>query len=170
MTLEAKRKLFFIVGGALILLTLIILLVMPSGDEGGSPVAPADPDSNQGQTGVQYDGFTELTTQGLTQDQSEGLKFALFNFDKDAKKFAIDEASVRQAPYDRDNPTDFVLMTFNITVDDKTSYRASLEKYVDLSTIRLYLKDQGGQQVFDSQPVDRTRIQAVEGPDSQVYD
>jgi len=170
MTLEAKRKLFFIVGGAVILLTLIVLLMAPSGDSGSPTIAPADPESNQGQTGVQYDGFTELTTQGLTQDQSEGLKFALFNFNKDAKKFVTNPASVKQAPYDRDNPTDFILMTFTLTVDDKATYQASLEKYVDLSTIRLYLKDKSGQQVFDSQPVDRTRIQAVEGPDSQVYD
>lgn len=103
-----------------------------------------------------FDGIEALLDEGLTTDQQQGLRQAVFNFSKqektEFKQVTLYKASiVVQAP-DPTSTTMTNTMNFTLGIDGKT-YAAQLD-YSKLTTIRLYLRDeQTNALVFDSQDI-----------------
>lgn len=156
-----KRKFLLVaVVGFVLLGTVIALLAAPdkSNDTSQEVQQNTVDTNNPGQTGVSYTGFDELSQYGLTAYQMEGIKYAIYQYAKQATSFAILPGSIKDAPYDRDNPTDFVQLNFNLRIDDKATYAVTVDKYVDLTNVRVYLRDSTGKLVFDSKPVDSTQL------------
>lgn len=116
---------------------------------------------NPDETPVAYEGFKELASRGLTSFQMQGVRYALFQFAPEADRFSVNITSIKTTPYDRNRPQAIVPVTFTITID-KTVYSAKVDKYNDLTTVRLHLFDGQGKQVFDSQPVDSRKVDAAE--------
>ncbi len=166
MNLSASRKLIIIVGVVVGLLILgIVTVISLTGDSQEATQADQNsgsPESAQGQSEISYTGFAELSQRGLTTVQMEGIKYALFQYAKKASKFAINPATIQQAAYDSDNPTDTIQMTFDMTIDDKEAYKVKVDKYVDLTSVRVYLTSASNNKlVYDSQPVDSRKIEVA---------
>lgn len=158
-----KKVIVIIVLAALAIILLIVVTAFGNSNESATetqqPAQVTGPESESGQDAVEYTGFAELAQRGLTSYQMDGVRYALYQFNKNATTFAVTPSTIKQAPYDRDNPTDFVKLTFTIKVDN-TSYQATVDKYTDLSTVRLYLALPDGKAVFDSKPIDSTKLAA----------
>lgn len=120
-----------------------------------------DPEGGQSQTGVTYSGFVDLSRRGLTSYQTNAVKFALYNHASNATSFTIDPGSIKQSVYNPDNPTDLLKIRFNLQVDDK-SYNATVDKYTDLVTVRVYLRNKKDNKLdYDSKPIDGTKLQST---------
>lgn len=148
---------------ALLLGVVIVLLLSDGGQTTESPVQSSETTNTNNppdQTAVTYEGFKELANRGMTSFQMQGVRYALFQFAPEANNFKINPASIKTTPYDRDRPQAIIPTTFDIAIDKK-AYLAKVDKYNDLTTIRVYLFDDQGKQVYDSKPLDSRKVDAA---------
>jgi hypothetical protein len=149
---QRNRKIGIVFLVAVFLLGVVVILTaLPGKDnpEENEP-SPTNAQTNQGQTGVAYEGFVALSEYGFTSTQMAGIKYALYKYKPKATSFVIDKASIVDGAYDSDNPTPSVQMTFNLKIDNGSPFKVTLDKYTDLTTVRLRLANAGGTQVYDS--------------------
>lgn len=149
---QRNRKIVIVSLTAVFLVGVILLLsLLPSKD--AAKEQPDEPSNttqtNQGQTGVAYEGFVKLSEYGFTSIQMAGIKYALYKYKPKATSFVIDTATIVDGAYDRNNPTPSVLMTFTLKIDRSETYKVTLDKYTDLATVRVRLANTSNL-VFDS--------------------
>ncbi len=147
--------------GLLFVGAIVFLLSKPGDDDSkeSSTTVLTPTDSKQDSTAVTYNGFTDLSRRGLTSFQMNGIKYAFYQYAKDASTFTISPSSITQLEYNRDNPTPTVQLGFTIRIDDKT-YTAKVDKYTDLVTVRVYLYTTDDKLIYDSQPLDSRKLKA----------
>jgi hypothetical protein len=158
-----------IIGGIIIAVILvgsiIVLLALP-GKNKQTPQSQDTTTNNsngtatQGQGGVQYVGFVELSKYGFTSYQMEGIRYILYQYAKNANNFTINAGTIKQGDYDPNSTADYIPVTFTLKIDNK-SYTARVDKYLDLTSIRVYLfvGSSATPAVYDSQVIDTTKLQ-----------
>jgi hypothetical protein len=149
-----RTKKWLIIGvlGFFLVATSILLTFLPNKNQ------QADEQANAVNVPVQYTGFKELSEYGITSIQMEGIKYSLFTFKPEAKKFAIDVATIKDGYYDRNNPSDFITMTFSISIDGSSPYRVSFDKYTDLTSIAIMIKDTSNRVVYNAGKFDSSVV------------
>ncbi len=104
-----------------------------------------------------YLGFSTLLSSGLSKYQLAAVKSALVQYSKSSQKnfkeFSLDVSSVKTISPNQDDADPKSTVSFALTADRKISFGARFE-YTDINSMRLYLKDENGSQVFDSQVID----------------
>lgn len=135
-----------------------------------------DPNSHQtvsnpsGKTPEKYGATTDapiflgtdaLLNNSLTLTEVGDYKFALYQFLKSnnikATEASINVDTVAAAPVDPNRTTDTLTITFNVVIDRKTIYKASMD-YSNLDTVDLKLSTSDGKQVYDSGSVSNQNI------------
>lgn len=106
-----------------------------------------------------FDGTEAFLDDGLSATQTESLRNELRLFQPKAKEFIIDIASIEPEGVN-DEGTFFI--DFNIKIDGK-DYKARMD-YTELDTVKLYLSDEQGSEVFNS---DKAREQAGQQQEQQ---
>lgn len=108
-----------------------------------------------------YLGNEALLDHGVTITQVGDYKFALYQFLKTNKIKATEASivvdSVVKPPIDPNRTTDTLTIYFNVVINRKTAYNATLD-YSNLDTANLKLTDNTGAQVYDSGPVTNQNI------------
>lgn len=97
---------------------------------------------------IAFSGIDTLVNGGLTADQAEIIQRDFFNFAPKAKTVTIDKSSIVETPHNRNSASTFDTTTFTVKVGSQT-YSAKIE-YSYLGDVRLYLYDNTGALVFDS--------------------
>ena len=96
-----------------------------------------------------YLGFDALIDQGMTLEQLSTLKLAFYNYSQTLPK-PIKEISLAVDSIDTEREGSIWYISFPVRFNRQTDYQAKVD-YTDLDTIRLYLSDNDGQVLFDSQ-------------------
>ncbi|MBX4190483.1 hypothetical protein KW794_00145 [Candidatus Saccharibacteria bacterium] len=98
-----------------------------------------------------YLGFDKLIDHGVSYDQVGNLKTAFYQYSKTKnspiKEVSLDVDHIKSIKEGRN-----FYLTFKVVFDRKDIYQAKLD-YTGLSAIRLYLYDNSGNLIFDSQSV-----------------
>ena len=102
-------------------------------------------------TGILFSGTGALTDSGLTAGQLQNLKEAFFAFSPSASKIAVSPDSVSPGPRDISSPSPIFSMDFRVEID-AASYSAKIT-YGISDAVKLFLYDNHGGQVFDSNSV-----------------
>ncbi len=128
-----NRKIIMIVAVAILiaLAAFITITSSPSGSKVGSTPSPTPG------PGVQYSGTDALIRQGVSSNNLENLKFAIFKFNRDAKTVTIANADHAHSMAPDGAAIDSV--AFDITID-QTTYKGDLLS-VGLESAKLTLKD-----------------------------
>jgi hypothetical protein len=94
---------------------------------------------------------------GLTSDQVKDLQQAFINYSQKyggIKEVSIHVDGIKQSGYDPNNPSPVSSVTFDVTLNRKTTLHAKAQ-YQDISSIQLLLYN-GSAQVFDSGVINPT--------------
>ena len=102
-------------------------------------------------------GFDDLLTIGVSKLQLDAIKKAFDNYSKDGnkhiKEVSVTIASIKRVGPDRDSNEPGDIVTFDVTLDRKQTFKAKVESQ-SLTVSRLYLSDPNGKLVFDSYDID----------------
>ncbi len=119
--------------------------------------SPATPVRDTNDTANVGSDFSALNAAGVSARQIDGLQFAIFKFAQPqnipVKNVAVKSESVQHTVSDDGTGT----YTFVLKFDDSKSYKATMQAS-GLYTIRLYLYDTNGKQIYDSTSVDATKL------------
>lgn len=97
---------------------------------------------------IDFVGTDALITKGLTTNQVEAIREAIFQFNKDTKVAVVQPDSVVSGPYDPGSDNPLITRNFVLTLDGQ-AYSATAS-WVELSSASLILRDSTGNVVFDS--------------------
>ena len=163
---NTKIAIVSIAGIAIVLIIIVLLNGHGSNNGSQNPSTYTDPYSHQTVSndtgkgpdtyGTQkgtpvYLGFDAFLDKGLTLDQVKDLQAAFLNYSQKTggiKEVSIHVDGIKQSGYDPNNPSPVSYVTFDVTLDRKTTLHAKAQ-YEDISSIQLFLYN-GSQQVFDS--------------------
>lgn len=108
---------------------------------------------------IAFAGTDALLNQGVSIQQVDAMKQAVFLFGQSQKKTfveaIIDPSSVKAVPRDPSSASPYFSVTFNITLDN-TQYNATLS-YANITVARLVLAS-GHTQVYDSGDIDDSAV------------
>lgn len=96
-----------------------------------------------------YLGFDALIDQGMTLEQLSALKLAFYEYSRTLSQ-PIKEISLAVDNIDTEREGSIWYISFPVRFDRQRDYKAKVD-YTDLDTIRLYIYNNSGQVVFDSQ-------------------
>jgi hypothetical protein len=91
--------------------------------------------------------FDVLVNSGLDVSQATKLKQSFLEFATGAKLVSVDPATIRSLPHDPSD--DFFQKQFDVRIDDVTYH--ALIHYVSFGDTILYLTNDSGQQVYNSE-------------------
>jgi hypothetical protein len=102
-----------------------------------------------------YNNFEQLSDAGVATDQVSLVKYALTQFvgTLNTQVMSVSLAGVNIDSRDRESTSPLNTASFTIQLDNGTQYTGRLE-YSLLSSIRLYVSNSAGKQVYDSGPLD----------------
>jgi hypothetical protein len=151
-----NRKVLLALGAiVIIILVLVFTAIRGSQSPNGrvpkyTPTPTPTPTPVSVTTEATYTGTNAFIKSGLTNDQVDSLKFALRQFFNSAnlKPKKVDLTALNQRI---NRSTGIGSMSFNITLDQTTTYQGSIT-YPDIQTIDLTVL-QDNKQIFNSGPV-----------------
>lgn len=114
---------------------------------------------------ITYLGVSELLMVGVSKYQVAALKSALESYAKtlspEAKEFSITTKTIKVASRDPESEDTSESVDFDLVVDRKTTYKATL-RYFDLSSAQLTIKTKRGEQVYTSKEIDGSQLSTSE--------
>lgn len=169
-----NRKIFIAGSAALAVIVFVVTLLMNSDAKNQANPTPTPQtnqryDANSGDTvsdpegkapdsyGVSKDmplflGFASLLDYGITKYQLDATKTAFYNYSQTKtpkiKEVSIGSGTIKAAPRNPNAPSSTDYVTFDVLIDQKTTYKAKLE-FSRLTVVRLYLYS-GSTLVYDS--------------------
>lgn len=104
-------------------------------------------------SGISFVGINSLVNYGVTNNQATSLRQDFFSFAPKTNKVTI--SNIVPIPHNRNSASTDDTINFNARIDSKT-YSARIDYSLLTNSMRLYLNDASGVQVFDSGAVTQT--------------
>jgi hypothetical protein len=99
-------------------------------------------------------GTSNFIDEGLSLAQEDGLKWALYSYfggqSKGTKQISIIADSILLVPYDPNSNSTVGTVNFRITVNDKDTYKVTLNYFDDQESIQIVIKNTLDEQLHDS--------------------
>ena len=147
--LQKRKRILAGIFAVLVIIVMGVLFTLPGPNKNSNGTTDSNTTASEEDKSVVYSGFGTLSDYGFTTIQMNGVKFMLHKFKPDARELSVEYGSIQQLPYDPDNPTPSIKITFPIRLDNIT-YNATVDKYMDLTTIKIVLKNSADTVAFDS--------------------
>lgn len=127
-----------------------------SGETVSDPEGKSPEKFGTAQTGIVYLGFSKLVDHGITMNQLDALKtaFTLYSRERQEKisEVSIFVNTIKRTPYDRDSADPTRSITFDVKINRKDTYNATLQ-YISIRSAQLILH-QNGTEIYRSTMID----------------
>lgn len=127
-----------------------------SGETVSDPEGKSPEKFGTAQTGIVYLGFSRLSDHGITANQQDALKtaFTLYSRERPEKitEVSIFVNTIKRTPYDRESPDPTRSLTFDVKINRKDVYNATLQ-YISIRGAQLILH-QNGAEIYRSTMID----------------
>ena len=108
-------------------------------------------------------GTSNLIDQGISLEQEDSLKYALYSYfggqSKGTKQISVIIDTIIAVPHDPNSDSTVGTVNFSVRVNEKTTYKVTLNYFDDMESVQVIIKDTLDSQLYDSGQISGKSLQ-----------